>query len=172
MRGERYPPLSSACSASGSSPRARGTRGLPIRTAHGRRFIPACAGNAVGCRHSSSLLTVHPRVRGERHRYGSNIACSGGSSPRARGTPGGDPVPLEERRFIPACAGNASATRATLYNASVHPRVRGERAALTLTDGERVGSSPRARGTRSRRNHCLPRRRFIPACAGNARSPT
>ena len=52
------------------------------------------------------------------------------------------------RRFIPACAGNSSATVGRF--------------------GSAAGSSPRVRGTRSRRLRLRRLWRFIPACAGNS----
>ena len=75
-----------------------------------------------------------------------------------------------QRRFIPACAGNASPSETGQRTSSVHPRMRGERALTRQRDQQVIGSSPHARGTPngispSKRNH-----RFIPACAGNART--
>ena len=52
---------------------------------------------------------------------------------------------------------------------SVHPRVRGERQWVVVHRASCIGSSPRARGTPSRRDGVPRPRRFIPACAGNAR---
>ena len=107
-----------------------------------RRFIPACAGNAV----ASTLGTCNgssPRVRGTRRDCASAHLIDG-SSPRVRGTPNAG---CETRvlRFI--------------------PRVRG------TPDGQDAaavrGSSPRVRGTH-RRARIRSRMRFIPACAGNA----
>ena len=71
-------------------------------------------------------------------------------------------------RFIPACAGNARQLCRRHPGSSVHPRVCGERAELSSSYQHEPGSSPRVRGTLSalRSNAC--RRRFIPACAGNA----
>ena len=106
--GERGAATRTRIAGRGSSPRVRGTPGRRLVCAVGRRFIPACAGNAfIGC------LVLFGRV---------------GSSPRVRGTRafgGGQPRPV---RFIPACAGNASAeivTRSSPPGSS--PRVRGTR---------------------------------------------
>ena len=52
---------------------------------------------------------------------------------------------------------------------SVHPRGRGERSHSSSGYRYRYGSSPRARGTRSRPRDLASVRRFIPAGAGNAR---
>ena len=47
--------------------------------------------------------------------------------------------------------------------------MRGERAPATLPIEANFGSSPHARGTRTTEIHARNPRRFIPACAGNAR---
>ena len=107
MRGERPWPMTRWCSSAGSSPHARGTRGLVGRQRRGYRFIPACAGNAC-MRHSTPITSaVHPRMRGERTSVVS-LPCSAiGSSPHARGTLHQRAVQGRRPRFIPACAGNA-----------------------------------------------------------------
>ncbi len=91
-----------------------------------------------------------------------------GSSPRARGTRGHAYSDGLFPRFIPACAGNASARSVSTAVIPVHPRVRGERFTAGFEPYRQVGSSPRARGTRLatwQTDGCF---RFIPACAGNA----
>ena len=135
-----------------------------------RRFIPACAGNSRWLFGTASLpigssprvrgtrtpaapprrsAAVHPRVCGElsRHRCCSN--GSGGSSPRVRGT----------RAYLGKY----------LSKPAVHPRVCGELPRNLHTGTTNTGSSPRVRGTPHRRHLRPPRRRFIPACAGNSR---
>ena len=49
----------------GSSPRMRGTFGLPLQYLGGQRFIPAYAGNMSGIDAISTIEAVHPRVCGE-----------------------------------------------------------------------------------------------------------
>ena len=107
IRGERKSSLLSEPSLLGSSPHARGTRYRPGWGPHRARFIPACAGNAIQRRASSSLLKVHPRMRGERDGRAVFQPAGFGSSPHARGT---QHQTLRDQRadgFIPACAGNA-----------------------------------------------------------------
>ncbi len=53
---------------------------------------------------------------------------------------------------------------------SVHPRVCGERRAISMPLDATNGSSPRVRGTGYRISGGMQYRRFIPACAGNGRS--
>ena len=92
----------------GSSPRVRGT---PDDVAAGRRrhrFIPACAGNSCMASLSALLMAVHPRVCGELFGESDYVVDDDGSSPRVRGTLGGILSNQQQRRFIPACAGNSS----------------------------------------------------------------
>ena len=114
----------------GSSPLARGThRRLPA-AARRARFIPARAGNTsapTGCR---SARSVHPRSRGE-HGIGDYRPRFGrGSSPLARGTRCAGRRHLCGRRFIPARAGNTSMASSRQTRRTVHPRSRGEHAAI------------------------------------------
>ena len=91
-----------------------------------------------------------------------------GSSPRVRGTLGGRLRARWHCRFIPACAGNAGRIPRTRRDPPVHPRVCGERIPRTAGARRDAGSSPRVRGTPLRRTRGAWRKRFIPACAGNA----
>ena len=156
--------------ASGSSPRVRGTpaAGHPRQAAH--RFIPACAGNSRWCRGGRRSTAVHPRVCGELIAPVWRPRLKAGSSPRVRGTRLDVPQPSVRRRFIPACAGNSSASCRASSVTTVHPRVCGE----LYGDPARVwadcGSSPRVRGTPAASRLRALRRRFIPACAGNSAS--
>ncbi len=160
--------VSGSTPPSGSSPRARGTPQRRAPRVHRRRFIPACAGNAAARAETTARAAVHPRVRGERKFKPSCVATSDGSSPRARGTPAAAVLRDTERRFIPACAGNAAARGGAAGGGAVHPRVRGERGCFDAPAQCACGSSPRARGTLGVRQMSTPEVRFIPACAGNA----
>ena len=93
-------------------------------------------------------MTVHPRGRGERPPTPSPTSHTPGSSPRARGTLARAPATHPLPRFIPAGAGNALRGLRNRCATPVHPRRRGERAAI-------VGLH-------------LATVRFIPAGAGNA----
>ena len=70
-------------------------------------------------------------------------------------------------RFIPAWAGNTGGITLTSVAHAVHPRVGGEHHAAPGRDHVPHGSSPRGRGTLSRRQGPGPPCRFIPAWAGN-----
>ena len=147
VRGEHARHRCRVSTATGSSPRARGTHSSVAVGAYGHRFIPACAGNTGPLRVARSMTPVHPRVRGEHESAVPADARGCGSSPRARGTP----QPPGPRLSVSA----------------VHPRVRGEHPARFTRPGSWSGSSPRARGTLRYPVADAKRRRFIPACAGN-----
>ena len=167
VRGEHVTRQRSRQWCVGSSPRARGTPGLPGSGKTLSRFIPACAGNTPTTRRADAGAPVHPRVRGEHRNARPVRPLRSGSSPRARGTPGGRLSPVARLRFIPACAGNTPAISAMSAMCSVHPRVRGEHLTPELCGTLDRGSSPRARGTRRSAFASQRRTRFIPACAGN-----
>ena len=127
MRGERVAWGAILVVRAGSSPHARGTHINRRHPKDGCRFIPACAGNARGLTCVALRLPVHPRMRGERSRSASCPRSTRGSSPHARGTLSFHSSNPVEGRFIPACAGNASACSTYASLKPVHPRMRGER---------------------------------------------
>ncbi len=146
-RGEHLPARSRSHPSRGSSPRARGTPIFDQSVTASLRFIPASAGN-TGREHLNSLDdSVHPRERGEHPSQASCRPPARGSSPRARGTPDGDPAECDCSRFIPASAGNTRRNNSMRWGASVHPRERGEHVG---------GGAPGVYALR-----------FIPASAGN-----
>ena len=113
--------------------------------------------------------SVHPRRRGERCACAHIGGCISGSSPQARGTPGGGCEGTNRYRFIPAGAGNAATASSISRSSAVHPRRRGERGRSSSAEWLRGGSSPQARGTPTLGVAPPKSRRFIPAGAGNAR---
>ena len=158
-------------SASGSSPRLRGTVHPPRPYRFDRRFIPAPAGNGGAHRRCPVPASVHPRACGERFLQIRQRLFGFGSSPRLRGTAGPARPGHRQRRFIPAPAGNGYLLSFPLPEQPVHPRACGER---FLSSREYVlpsGSSPRLRGTGCRRDNNQRQHRFIPAPAGNGSVP-
>ena len=91
VRGEHASSRMAYPSSIGSCPRARGTPRVRPNGAPGLRFIPACAGNTRSENSDAYRGTVHPRVRGEHLLVNSRTSLASGSSPRARGTQGGEP---------------------------------------------------------------------------------
>ena len=140
--GERLFKFVAENRGAGSSPRGRGTLKVIRLNSRQDRFIPARAGNALRTTLRRRRVTVHPRAGGERDAY----------------------------RFIPARAGNARFPGLRRRPATVHPRAGGERVFRLCPHRNRIGSSPRGRGTPPSRLQKGGVVRFIPARAGNAPS--
>ena len=168
MCGERVTPAKVSQVRFGSSPRVRGTPRDESDLSPSQRFIPACAGNAIGDATVERTAPVHPRVCGERGSSLLRIRRFNGSSPRVRGTPRPSIGAALAVRFIPACAGNATSQHRSCISGSVHPRVCGERLRIQRRNSLAYGSSPRVRGTLEADMMQPIGMRFIPACAGNA----
>ena len=159
--------MSSNSARSGSSPRGRGTRQSGGDCSDGGRFIPAWAGNTSTESPAQVARPVHPRVGGEHIIDNAMQRLAGGSSPRGRGTRCLPVILPSAGRFIPAWAGNTQSSASQWKTQSVHPRVGGEHLLLVGLRSAYVGSSPRGRGTLSRRTLAGADLRFIPAWAGN-----
>ena len=166
-RGEHVAPGSLACSTPGSSPPTRGTHFRYLCVRYCLRFIPAHAGNTRRSFYQSTLWAVHPRPRGEHCGPNVSITRLPGSSPPTRGTLWPQCQYYPPARFIPAHAGNTSASRIRASISSVHPRPRGEHAHQSISDRSHPGSSPPTRGTRPNPGSQAQVQRFIPAHAGN-----
>ena len=132
-----------------------------------QRFIPAGAGNGGAPMVTAIAAGSSPRARGTGSTFVISEIRHTGSSPRARGTAPRSAGQRWGGRFIPAGAGNGSASGCAAW-AAVHPRGRGERnppersrrcdqrfipagagngRAVGGSAGAGPGSSPRARGT-------------------------
>ena len=150
----------------GSSPLARGLPTDPGEGAADTRIIPARAGFTHPYSRSTALLGDHPRSRGV---YWS--ACPlfeeySGSSPLARGLrvdidPNGTAA-----RIIPARAGFTEECLRERRRVRDHPRSRGVYGRCVLNAPPLSGSSPLARGLRSRRQESSVVSGIIPARAG------
>ena len=153
----------------GSSPLARGLRGVEVDHNCGSRIIPARAGFTTRSRRRSPGDADHPRSRGVYPEFVANIDVEAGSSPLARGlqiTPGpiGPGV-----RIIPARAGFTE--RPLPYGVPVrdHPRSRGVYGADACGACVDCGSSPLARGLLILSLSPVDTERIIPARAGFTR---
>ena len=166
--GEQSTRRSPAPRQSGSSPRVRGTGRFVVVMGQGGRFIPAGAGNSARRSSTRPRRSVHPRGCGEQGLLWASPDCKHGSSPRVRGTVEVVAVDHQVARFIPAGAGNSSASVLPSLMLAVHPRGCGEQ--VRRSDGPltRCGSSPRVRGTDRAATGTRRRCRFIPAGAGNS----
>ena len=176
-------------SASGSSPRMRGTRATHPWEETTPRIIPAHAGNSFRGASRWSRSTDHPRACGELTDSADLSIVLFGSSPRMRGTRSQRFNHLPRHRIIPAHAGNSRARGGPQSPSADHPRACGElglrddRPGLADLDHPRAcgelsppasdasthnGSSPRMRGTPIQVARRGQRGRIIPAHAGNS----
>ena len=153
----------------GSSPRVRGTPASTLAAFLATGIIPACAGNTPEARKFRDIPGDHPRVCGEHFGGLKDKVLGVGSSPRVRGTLRPSPVLGRAGGIIPACAGNTYDRSMIQVDNADHPRVCGEHLSSLFVVFERMGSSPRVRGTRTRLLHGADLRGIIPACAGNTR---
>ena len=135
-------------------------------------IIPARAGFTRWPDHSGRTDSDHPRSRGVYSRGTSPASRTRGSSPLARGLlTGGDGVQFGSR-IIPARAGFTRRPWTCPRSRWDHPRSRGVYYEREGKKPEAPGSSPLARGLRTRTPPSSPRARIIPARAGfTARTP-
>ena len=172
MRGEHNHGLAGDVSPAGSSPHARGTPVEESRDERHVRIIPACAGNTFPAPSLYRMPPDHPRMRGEHRGWRPAAARRIGSSPHARGTRTVRGARGDNRRIIPACAGNTDVIAGQYGSVADHPRMRGEHYSDRHNIPPKHGSSPHARGTHSRSPTRESGHRIIPACAGNTRPDT
>ena len=153
--------------AEGSSPRMRGTPTRWSYTLRCGRIIPAHAGNTGILFSSAPQPGDHPRACGEHGGYPVSYGEYRGSSPRMRGTLGGDRLKSHIAGIIPAHAGNTRTLRTQAGYYRDHPRACGEHRHFPYERVHNEGSSPRMRGTLS--PSAVSRRLIgiIPAHAGN-----
>ena len=154
----------------GSSPLARGLRRALLGVGDADRIIPARAGFTSGRPTPSGRLWDHPRSRGV---YSSRRLARwrpAGSSPLARGLPGGPVGASRWLGIIPARAGFTATFPGRGPREPDHPRSRGVYPKCMTGIRTFPGSSPLARGLRSRRRSKSQDWRIIPARAGFTRA--
>jgi len=105
-------------------------------------------GNSYPLNRQNLFSPVHPHVHGELTPLVSRSYSATGSSPRAWGTRNPDPGRRPRGRFIPTCMGNSRLSLTGDTGTTVHPHVHGELMTQTIRPGKKLGSSPRAWGTR------------------------
>ena len=166
-RGEYYQMATEEHQAKGSSPLSRGIRGPGEGELRLPGIIPALAGNTRRSGRRRSPRSDHPRSRGEYRLLEPPARVQEGSSPLSRGILGHHPAPWRFPRIIPALAGNTSSHRRRRTARADHPRSRGEYGRQVCEQGAKFGSSPLSRGILTGGGPGIPRRRIIPALAGN-----
>ena len=150
----------------GLSPRGRGNLGTTNHAIHGRRSIPAWAGEPLLFHAPPSACGVYPRVGGGTLNTHLGLSGEEGLSPRGRGNPG---VHLANRvrvGSIPAWAGEPAGCPSPSLRCGVYPRVGGGTRKELVLIPTAIGLSPRGRGNRELLNHVDALNRSIPAWAG------
>ena len=150
----------------GSSPLARGLPTSAKKVWVARRIIPARAGFTASAAPSSEGRWDHPRSRGVYFTAPRSMPACQGSSPLARGLPGGDHGSYLRSGIIPARAGFTTGSRRPAARSRDHPRSRGVYSELTNWQTTKPGSSPLARGLPQTVPKLTDRSGIIPARAG------
>ena len=165
-RGGSSPKQKRCAHVRGRSPRARGKHESAEAESAQHGSIPASAGEAMKSRGLACRFGVDPRERGGSVTRACQTTRSSGRSPRARGKRETGLAGIQERRSIPASAGEAGRAGAPCDVARVDPRERGGSGHAKPHVLCRPGRSPRARGKRVSADVVPWRARSIPASAG------
>ena len=152
----------------GTSPRVRGKLISDALLDLGKRYIPACAGEAPWFTTRATVIPVHPRVCGGSSFVGWLALSGPGTSPRVRGKHEASQARHLINRYIPACAGEARNAKGLSYGLQVHPRVCGGSPPSVAQPPNQAGTSPRVRGKLRRERARRFAEGYIPACAGEA----
>ena len=151
----------------GDHPRSRGVyRRHPIRPGRLPRIIPARAGFTFVRSRASRSSRDHPRSRGVYYPWADLMDYVVGSSPLARGLHDVVAALGAYMRIIPARAGFTTDPTSRLAPGEDHPRSRGVYWSGPRRSASWCGSSPLARGLRSRSWSAESHPRIIPARAG------
>ena len=148
----------------------RGKR-LDIRRGRFRaRIIPAHAGQTSQFGNGAWVETDHPRACGANNCIRPAVERRAGSSPRMRGKRHRLRAEKHAGRIIPAHAGQTLRVDSIAGRQPDHPRACGANNATQIIARYANGSSPRMRGKHEQHRTRLPRRRIIPAHAGQTGS--
>ena len=150
----------------GSSPRVRGKLLRNRVERHGRRIIPASAGQTQSSTLWLPVWPDHPRECGANPLSTDRVNVAPGSSPRVRGKPWVMMLVMLGLRIIPASAGQTKRTHGRNSGKADHPRECGANAMLQNGAYTGNGSSPRVRGKPLIVMFLLGELRIIPASAG------
>ena len=150
----------------GLSPRVRGNLVLCHGASGLTWSIPACAGEPHRAGADSDLSEVYPRVCGGTRARDEQLASRGGLSPRVRGNRLEHEGDGQAMRSIPACAGEPRPHELRRRRSGVYPRVCGGTGCRGPCSLSSPGLSPRVRGNLFCVHFPAPKRRSIPACAG------
>ena len=132
--------------SSGSSPLARGRHSAVRSVDETTGIIPARAGSTAHRPKAPPPCPDHPRSRGVDSTTRWRVARVTGSSPLARGRPGGDRGAPRWWGIIPARAGSTASRLSGRPKSPDHPRSRGVDVRGKRGERDGGGSSPLARG--------------------------
>ena len=165
-RGEHKPHVEFVTQRAGSSPLARGTRGVFFDRGCPLWLIPARAGNTTIRGPPLRPTGAHPRSRGE-HSWSKTVMSNDpGSSPLARGTRSLWWDMLPGTGLIPARAGTTPQPLTRPNDSRAHPRSRGDHVPAVKFKLTEPGSSPLARGPQNGPGTSAHYVGLIPARAG------
>ena len=167
MRGEHSWAQAKANLQAGSPPRARGAHRERLDADVGDGITPACAGSTRRMGTTTTMVTDHPRVRGEHPSANRAKDPSAGSPPRARGALDGSQTGDAGHVDHPRVRGEHDADVGAEPREWDHPRVRGEHDLSRAGNARRTGSPPRARGALRGTGRRPCPARITPACAGS-----
>ena len=153
----------------GLSPRVRGNPACTKLEVRDVGSIPACAGEPRAAHRPHSRDEVYPRVCGGTAAKSQCPAFQQGLSPRVRGNPSHVKCGRQDKRSIPACAGEPTCPRLAQGSSEVYPRVCGGTPDELLAWKLARGLSPRVRGNLSSFPRLSTCSGSIPACAGEPR---
>ena len=165
-RGVYLMPVFMLSKAVGSSPLARGLHGERAGDDLARGIIPARAGFTLPPTPTAPRRADHPRSRGVYTVRASRDCSAGGSSPLARGLRPVIRMMMRPCRIIPARAGFTGLQKSRSNIVKDHPRSRGVYSGAVMARQPSSGSSPLARGLRSRSGDVEHNVGIIPARAG------
>ena len=151
-----------------SPPRMRGKVIVRSRNAVQIGITPAYAGKSARILKRRTEKRDHPRVCGEKLKFGTNVTKNPGSPPRVRGKGGLSYSDVPLYGITPACAGTSTLPLALPARRCDHPRVCGEKQAAHSTWSAAPGSPPRVRGKGCGFSGFFDLLGITPACAGKS----
>ena len=152
----------------GSPPHVRG-KADTMRAVHRmQRITPAHAGKSYIWAGTTTPLTDHPRVCGEKQLRQAIAVQHIGSPPHVRGKGTGALKDRRHVRITPAYAGKSALRQRLPVAGEDHPRVCGEKRSSVLTSPSCTGSPPHVRGKVKEFACRASDTRITPACAGKS----
>ena len=152
----------------GSPPPVRGKDHLHSRLAQAGGITPAYAGKSSARSRRRASSTDHPRLCGEKSKFGTCTFNVIGSPPPVRGKALRAEQQAGKGGITPACAGKRLPIRRAKRRRRDHPRLCGEKCAGLAHPGLQEGSPPPVRGKGRGRRGGQRGLGITPACAGKS----